>query len=85
VADRVIRLEEIENIKNEDELFVFVEYSPEAAERIGYSDYSYWKSVFQHFFEEKICGGSIVYFYRAGCLFICRPCDRKLPLRGFDT
>ena len=31
---------------NEDELFTFVEYSPEAAERIGYSDYSYWKSVF---------------------------------------
>jgi len=53
VSDKVIRLEEIENIKNEDELFVFVEYSPEAAERIGYSDYSYWKSVFQHFLKKK--------------------------------
>lgn len=29
--------------------FQFVEYSAEAAERIGYSDYSYWKSVFQNF------------------------------------
>ena len=33
--------------------FEFVEYSPEAAERIGYSDYSYWKSVFQNFLKKK--------------------------------
>lgn len=33
--------------------FQFVEYSAEAAERIGYSDYSYWKSVFQNFFKKK--------------------------------
>ena len=38
---------------NEDELFTFVEYSPEAAERIGYSDYSYWKSVFKNFLKRK--------------------------------
>lgn len=38
---------------NEDELFTFVEYSPEAAEMIGYSDYSYWKSVFQNFLRKK--------------------------------
>lgn len=30
-----------------------MEYSPEAAERTGYSDYSYWKSVFQNFFKKK--------------------------------
>jgi oligopeptide transport system permease protein len=53
VSDALIRQEEIENITNEDDLFVFVEYSPEAAERIGYSDYSYWKSVFQHFLKKK--------------------------------
>ncbi len=53
MSDRVIRQEEIEKITNEDDLFVFVEYSPEAAERIGYSDYSYWKSVFQHFLKKK--------------------------------
>ena len=53
MSDKVIRLDEIENIKNEDDLFVFVEYSPEAAERTGYSDYSYWKSVFQHFLKKK--------------------------------
>ena len=33
--------------------FQFVEYSAEAAERIGYSDYSYWKSVFQNFFRRN--------------------------------
>lgn len=39
--------------KNKEDLFSFVEYSPEAAERIGYSDYSYWKSVFQNFLKKK--------------------------------
>jgi oligopeptide transport system permease protein len=53
VSDKVIRPEEIAKIKNEDDLFVFVEYSPEAAEMIGYSDYSYWKSVFHHFLKKK--------------------------------
>ncbi len=42
-----------QTIENEDELFQFVEYSPEAAEMIGYSDYSYWKSVFQNFLKKK--------------------------------
>lgn len=47
----------------EDELFSFVEYSPEEAERIGYSDYSYWKSVFQNFFKKKMAVAlSIVFF-----------------------
>lgn len=39
--------------KNNDDLFRFVEYSAEAAERTGYSDYSYWKSVFQNFMKKK--------------------------------
>jgi len=39
--------------KSEKELFSFVEYSPEAAERTGYSDYSYWKSVFRVFLKKK--------------------------------
>ncbi len=42
-----------QNSTEEDQLFRFVEYSPEAAERIGYSDYSYWKSVFQNFLKKK--------------------------------
>ena len=47
------KAEVVEEEINEDELFHFVEYSPEAAEMIGYSDYSYWKSVFQNFFKKK--------------------------------
>lgn len=39
--------------EKKDDLFRFVEYSPEAAERTGYSDYSYWKSVFQNFLKKK--------------------------------
>lgn len=42
-----------QKLPNEDELFTFVEYSPEAAEMTGYSDYSYWKSVFQNFLKKK--------------------------------
>lgn len=40
-------------MKKDDELFRFVDYSAEAAERIGYSDYSYWKSVFSNFAKKK--------------------------------
>ena len=38
---------------NRDELFRFVDYSAEAAERIGYSNYSYWRSVFINFRKKK--------------------------------
>ena len=38
--------------KNKD-LFQFAEYSAEAAESIGYSEYSYWKSVFKNFLKKK--------------------------------
>lgn len=38
---------------NEDELFYFVEYNPEAAEQTGYSNYSYWGSVFKYFIKRK--------------------------------
>lgn len=39
--------------QKKNDTFRFVEYSPEAAERTGYSEYSYWKSVFQNFFKKK--------------------------------
>lgn len=39
--------------KKDDELFYVVEYSPEEAERIGYSNYSYWGSVFHNFLKNK--------------------------------
>ena len=39
--------------KKPEELFYFVDYSPEEAERIGYSNYSYWGSVIQNFLKQK--------------------------------
>lgn len=39
--------------KSPDELFYFVDYSAEEAEKIGYSNYSYWGSVFQNFLKRK--------------------------------
>lgn len=39
--------------QSEAELFSFVEYHPEEAERIGYSEYSYWKSVWRNFLKKK--------------------------------
>ena len=40
--------------KKQDELFYFVEYSPEEAERVGYSNYSYWGSTFRAFFKNRV-------------------------------
>ncbi len=39
--------------KKPDELFYFVDYSAEEAEKIGYSNYSYWGSVVQNFLKRK--------------------------------
>ncbi len=35
------------------QMFTFVEYQPWAAEEIAYSEYSYWKSVWQNFLKRK--------------------------------
>lgn len=37
----------------EKQLFEYAEYEPQAAERIGYSEYSYWKSVWANFLKKK--------------------------------
>lgn len=37
----------------EKQLFSFAEYHMQDAERTGYSEYSYWKSVFQNFMKNK--------------------------------
>ena len=37
----------------EKQLFEFAEYQPQSAEKIGYSNYSYWKSVWQNFIKKK--------------------------------
>mgnify|MGYP003311074428 CR=1 FL=1 len=38
---------------NEDELFVLADYDQTAAEKSGYSNYSYWKSVWANFLKKK--------------------------------
>ena len=48
--------------KNPDELFYFVDYSPEEAERVGYSNYSYWGSVVQNFLKHKMAVVCMVAF-----------------------
>ena len=45
---------------NDDARFKVVEYSPEKAEMIGYSNYSYWKSVFHNFLKKKSATGRII-------------------------
>ena len=49
---------------NDDERFKVVEYSPEKAEMIGYSNYSYWKSVFHNFLKKK---SAVALFNRVCC------------------
>lgn len=39
---------------NEDELFVLADYDETAAEKGGYSNYSYWRSTLQVFFKNKV-------------------------------
>ena len=39
---------------NEDELFVLAEYDEAAAEKTGYSNYSYWRSTLQVFLKNKV-------------------------------
>ena len=39
---------------NEDELFVLADYDETAAEKSGYSNYSYWQSTLRVFFKNKV-------------------------------
>ena len=39
---------------NEDELFVLADYDEKAAEKSGYSNYSYWQSTLRVFFKNKV-------------------------------
>ncbi len=38
----------------EEQLFAFAEYNAQEAEKIGYSNYSYWKSVWTNFLKNKL-------------------------------
>ena len=41
-------------VVNEDELFVLADYDETAAEKSGYSNYSYWQSTLRVFFKNKV-------------------------------
>ncbi len=47
----------------EKQLFAFVEYQAENAEKIAYSNYSYWKSVWQNFLKKKLAVGLLFVFF----------------------
>lgn len=47
----------------DDQLFSFVEYKPEEAERTGYSEYSYWGSVWKNFLKKKLAVGLLCIFF----------------------
>lgn len=40
-------------VKDEAALFAFAEFDPSAGERVGYSNYSYWRSTFRVFLKNK--------------------------------
>ena len=48
--------------KKPEELFYFVDYAPEEAERIGYSNYSYWGSVIQNFLKQRVAVFCLILF-----------------------
>lgn len=50
---RTTKFEKVTNSINES-LFTFAEYDPNAAERSGYSNYSYWRSTWQVFLKNRV-------------------------------
>lgn len=47
---------------NEKELFSFAEYHPDASERTGYSNYSYWRAVWNNFVSKKVTVAMAIIF-----------------------
>ena len=47
----------------EKQLFQFAEYRAQDAERTGYSNYSYWKSVWQNFVKKKVAVVMAIVFF----------------------
>ena len=55
------------SVMPEKQLFSFAEYKAKDAERIGYSEYSYWKSVWRNFLKNKLAVTLLILF---GCVFL---------------
>ena len=47
----------------EKQLFQFAEYRAQDAERTGYSNYSYWKSVWQNFIKKRVAVVMAIVFF----------------------
>jgi len=47
---------------SEAELFKKAEYQPDASEQTGYSNYSYWRSVWKNFISKKMTVAMLVVF-----------------------
>ncbi|MGN1369760.1 MAG: ABC transporter permease [Aristaeellaceae bacterium] len=47
----------------EKQLFAYAEYRAQDAERTGYSNYSYWKSVWQNFIKKKVAVVMAIVFF----------------------
>lgn len=47
----------------EKQLFSYAEYQAQAAERTGYSEYSYWKSVWSNFLKKKSAVAMLIVFF----------------------
>lgn len=55
------------SVMPEKQLFSFAEYRAQDAERIGYSEYSYWKSVWRNFLKNRLAVTLLILF---GCVFL---------------
>lgn len=63
----------------EDDLFTFAEYDPQAAERVGYSDYSYWGSTLKIFFKNKTV---IFFLVLMASLILLQPSSRTYRVKS---
>ena len=54
LSDKLTQQLEKDVQMTDETAFSFAEFNPEAAERGGYSDYSYWKSTLRAFFKNKV-------------------------------
>lgn len=50
------------SVMPEKQLFSYAEYHAQAAEQVGYSEYSYWKSVWRNFLKKKMAVVMLVLF-----------------------
>ena len=66
----------------EKQLFEFAEYQPQSAEKIGYSNYSYWKSVWQNFIKKKSAVIMMIVFFALFAFTFIAPLISKFDVRN---